>query len=322
MNIHSVNLKEGAFLLKRGVGNQVLAENEEGKIVRVRSDIPLTVSAVAERRVDDVFKSAQYVFRDDCLEIYFRGRLLGGGGCQSTRAVSFGREMKTYRSAILNGDAQTVARMVNSNIQLLNIKLPDGVYPLELAINVRASSVAEWMLEKGADINLISDSESFGLLGIAANNQMLRVCELLVSLGAKINNQKIAHGIKPFTPLYAACTKANTYYIKRFLELGADPNIVASGSGYTPLIVLANIREAGRKEMELLIEAGARLNDVDDGGRTALFYAVVMGRLDKVAVLCESGADMEKLPPDVACLEDVSTNVEVEKYLRNFNNRY
>jgi hypothetical protein len=74
--------------------------------------------------------------------------------------------------------------------------------------------------------------------------------------------------------------------LKALLAKGGDPN--SRNQGRTALMNAA--REGQPACVEILIAAGARLEDVDDQGNTALAEAVIAGRDDSVAILAKAGA--------------------------------
>jgi ankyrin repeat protein len=113
------------------------------------------------------------------------------------------------------------------------------------------------------------------------------VVRWLLDHGAAINDQA-KYGE---TALWHACFKGRTPVVKLLLERGADP-IIAATDRSTGLMVAS---ACGHLEVVdlLLGDPGAKatLNNRDDQGKTALWFACYEGRGGIVTVLLESGAD-------------------------------
>ncbi|MEM7408139.1 MAG: ankyrin repeat domain-containing protein [Pseudomonadota bacterium] len=71
--------------------------------------------------------------------------------------------------------------------------------------------------------------------------------------------------------------------------LAAEQQPIRNASGETPAHEAARSGDVAR--LEALLDAPARLNDVDDEGQTPLFLAAREGELEAVALLLERGAD-------------------------------
>jgi ankyrin repeat protein len=138
----------------------------------------------------------------------------------------------------------------------------------------------------------------------------LEFVRALVSHGADVN---ALHG--PHKPNGGALnkTKATAFLLaaetgdvplmKLLLELGADPKLV-NIDHCTPLLaatgvgILSNGDESAGTEddaieaVKLLLDSGADINSVDDGGNSALHGAVYENRSKLIEYLAEHGADI------------------------------
>lgn len=79
------------------------------------------------------------------------------------------------------------------------------------------------------------------------------------------------------------------------LDRGADPNTKGS-SGWTPLMA-ATVAEKSTATVKVLLEKGARVNERDDAGRTALDWALLKGESDTSRLLRRAGAVAMAPPP-------------------------
>lgn len=83
------------------------------------------------------------------------------------------------------------------------------------------------------------------------------------------------------TPLCNAIAKGDIEAVKKFIEYGSDVN--EARSGVTPLMLAARYNKV--EILKLLLEKGARLNDKDDKGFTALKYAEISKAQEAIAYL-------------------------------------
>jgi ankyrin repeat protein len=123
---------------------------------------------------------------------------------------------------------------------------------------------------------------------------------------------------KGWTPLTSAAMKRNPQAVADLLRRGADPNFPSQG-GLTPLVVGAsnpaivrallragadpNAHSAGgltalafanAETATILLAAGAKIDDQDDDGRTALMSAAARGDLSAVKVLVGARAQLDR----------------------------
>ncbi|MDX1923656.1 MAG: ankyrin repeat domain-containing protein [Rickettsiaceae bacterium] len=106
---------------------------------------------------------------------------------------------------------------------------------------------------KGADIN----GEDFGslcpILSSACEQGLYNVTELLIYLGANVNNNTNPD----ITPLVAACKASMPQIVQLLLDHGANP-IQEAPSGSTPLQAACEFHD--KETVELLLQSGASNN--------------------------------------------------------------
>jgi ankyrin repeat protein len=146
--------------------------------------------------------------------------------------------------------------------------------------------MAKFLVEQGADINLIGD----GHLPIdgAIYGGDKETVEAFIVLGAKLNitNQYSE------TPLHSA-SKFDIYdiageIVKLLIEHGADVNAVTI-SKQTPLHIA--IISGHQKAAEILLDHGTDVNARNDGGDTPLHIAAYQKNTEMMTLLLEHGAD-------------------------------
>jgi ankyrin repeat protein len=105
------------------------------------------------------------------------------------------------------------------------------------------------------------------------------------------------------TPFLLAAQLADAPMMRLLLEKGADPSIPTT-EHQTPLMVAAGVgifgvgespgtNEEALEAVKILLELGADVNAVDDGGDTALHGAALRGSNEIVSVLADRGARLD-----------------------------
>src|SRR6185437_291026 len=198
-----------------------------------------------------------------------------------------------------------------------------GAKPLARAAAAGEPEIVALLLDHGAPIDAQSLDGSTALTQ-AAEAGRLPVVRLLVERGAQVN----LPGRTGITALSAAAYMGSLPIVQFLMEKGADPKVIdttqktaivyAAARGFFPVVRLlldhgidVNAKygndltalmwaagysaEAGVSDvaevMTLLIERGARLDEQDNRGRTALMIAAELGHTPAVDLLLAHGAD-------------------------------
>ena len=174
-------------------------------------------------------------------------------------------------------------------LQLLQLGDMDGVddrgrTPLMIAIELGIISVAERLIECGADVN-IKDEDGETALMYASKDGYIEVVKLLLEHGAVID-MKTEYGD---TALMYASKDGYIEIVKLLLEHGADVNIKDEGGRTALMIASSN----GHVEIvKLLLEHGAVIDMKNKDGWTALISASLCDHIEIVKLLLEHGADV------------------------------
>jgi hypothetical protein len=152
----------------------------------------------------------------------------------------------------------------------VDVKKPEAVLCLFRAIAAGRDADVRKLLERGVNVNVVSPAERHTALHEAVSRRQLKVAELLLEKGAKvqINGESGAPGgtgIEKEFPLHRAV--GDVRLVRLLLDKGADPNVL-NYRGMTPLHVAAAAGET--ESAELLLARKAKLNAVDFGKRTPL----------------------------------------------------
>jgi len=182
-----------------------------------------------------------------------------------------------------------------------------GETPLHIATSDGALEMAQFFLEKGADVNA-KDNGGKTPLHIATSDGALEMAKLLVEKGADVNAKD--NGGK--TPLHSADLELDMAEL--LVEKGADVN-AKDDDGSTPLFSYLDT-----EVIRLLIAHGADVHACA-GGETLLTFACKQNYdLETIQLLVTAGTDVEALNDEkqsalhVAC-QAYSIDLEVVRFL-------
>ncbi|MGC4046736.1 MAG: ankyrin repeat domain-containing protein [Armatimonas sp.] len=203
------------------------------------------------------------------------------------------------RRAIMSGDADTVRQLLKAGFnpntllddspplalactrdemeiaQLLiqagaDINKPDSIAaPLYKAAGAGNSALVRLLLQRGAKVEqgMMIDGQSVDTpLSVAAKSGSLETVKLLVAAKANVNAGSV---LQKGQPLQAAILHGHLEIQEFLLKSGADPNL---GAPLVHLVVLDNTAA-----VEKLIKAGAKIDQSDESGMTALMSTAMLG---------------------------------------------
>ena len=173
---------------------------------------------------------------------------------------------------------------------LINARNLAGATALYFAAEKGHVSVAKRLIELGADVNLTGRSR-ISPVAAAAYAGSDAIVEALIAHGA---DERVADETgKP--PIVYAAARAKLDILRRLL--GRDIDVNARYQHDLTLLMWASGADEGVPDavaievVKYLADAGARIDDRDARGRTALMIAAEGGRAEIVALLLARGAD-------------------------------
>lgn len=167
-----------------------------------------------------------------------------------------------------------VSNVYNYRVQYNNWAYNDYYcYPIHLACDSGYYEIAQYLIEKGADVNSVN---SGGMTPISGNRYP-DIIRLLIDNGAEAGNLLL--GDIPLTP----------DVVRMLITKGADVN-AKNDDGITPLHLADTIDIA-----RLFIENGADINAKDKDGQTPLLYALINEDQDIALFLIENGAEINTI---------------------------
>lgn len=233
--------------------------------------------------------------------------------------------------AARQGAIEAADLLIDAGADLRATEEQYGFTPMQTAIFNGHYDLAARLLDKGADANDGSLYTAIEMRNLATysnrpnppdtdtHRSSLDLVKALLEHGADPNDaywKKIpprqAQGdiaVAPgATPLYRAAKSMDLPAMRLLVEKGANPSVAIEDNS-TPLMVASGlgarprggeedvVEKAGRADplevIKLFVEAGARVNDVNDLGNTALHYAAQTGATRIVEYLASKGAKLD-----------------------------
>jgi ankyrin repeat protein len=215
--------------------------------------------------------------------------------------------------ASYHDDVRTVETLIRAGANV-NATTDTGITPLWISCNTNASvAIVRQLLEAGANPNLAPNTGETPLMWCARAGAVESV-KALVAHGAKVDAREKSSGQ---TALMWAAAARHPEVVKTLVEVGADlrarttvtselvyrgfryitaPPAHAEGiidhakrGGFTPLLFAA--QQGDRQSAEVLLAAGADVNDADASGASVLLVAAHSGHGDLARLLLERGAE-------------------------------
>ena len=235
-------------------------------------------------------------------------QLLASGGSVSLR----GRLGETALHHAARGGEEEVVSLLIDRGAAINRRDLSGSTPLFYAAEAGRAKAAKLLLDQGADPN-IEGRAAVTPLEAAVFNGNERLAGMLLKRGA--DPRHVDRSGK--AAIVYAAARGFSSLIDHLLAAGVDVN-ARYGNDLTALMWAAgysnDVPEAeGLATVVLLLDKGARIDDSDDRGRTALMIASEAGHTGVVDLLLKRGADPKlkdksgKNAADLAATEAIKT---------------
>jgi ankyrin repeat protein len=186
------------------------------------------------------------------------------------------------------GDMDRVESLLEATPALLHVRDGDGMTPLHHAVRGGHTEVAEFLLDRGADI-LVVDAQNRTPLHHAADEGDAATVALLLARGADV----MAREFRGRTPLYLATNWGHDLeVVEQLIAAGADVNDRTERGEE----ILFSTLYYGRPEIiDALLAAGARLPEDDHSVGRAVYLAAGNG-FDGVFRMATDEAEARGIP--------------------------
>ncbi|KAF4342049.1 hypothetical protein FBEOM_3980 [Fusarium beomiforme] len=181
-----------------------------------------------------------------------------------------GRRGRTPLAWTIRYGPPSIAVMLARNPEVVNAEDDLGWTSLREAISQGQPEIVYLLLKNGADPNRASTVDDWTPLRAVVQDGDEIMAEHLIQSGAIVDEPDQDEG---FTPLRWAMKYNHIHIIQLLLRHGADPN-AKSKDGTTPLISALRDMNGNKDFAWILIDNGARTDDQDKNGRTALHHAI------------------------------------------------
>lgn len=211
-------------------------------------------------------------------------------------------------NAIRAGDTAKVTELLAANLDLDTMESPLKVSFFMMALYSGKPDVARVFLKKGHAMNfheaaawgdarkisllLQQDAtlldafsiDGFQALGLACFFDHEKVVEELLKAGASVNDP--SRNFQQVTPLHSAAAADSMLICRMLLEHGAEVNVIQQG-GFTPLH--AAVQNGNVQVVQLFLQSGAKVNTRNLQGMTALTMAKESKNEEVISVLLAAG---------------------------------
>ncbi|MGH7144568.1 MAG: ankyrin repeat domain-containing protein [Planctomycetota bacterium] len=163
-----------------------------------------------------------------------------------------------------------------------------GRTPLQMAAALGSFDVCKSLLEDKADVKL-SDDQGNTPLHLAVTSRNIELVNLLLKYHPLLDAQNNIH----VTPIYIAVATGQNDMLEVLLKAGASPNCSQLPPVRPPLCLAVDYDD--EKAVKLLLDYGAKVNQIDAVGQTALHHFAVFSTNAKIfEMLLKKGADLNE----------------------------
>ncbi len=192
-----------------------------------------------------------------------------------------------FMNACRSGDLERVKKLIQGGIDVNFRRHKGGRTGLMLAAKKNRLEVVEFLLASGADANLAGGGSGKTALIRAAELGNMEVTGMLVDHGSNLD---IRSKISGKTALMKAAESGFLEITIRLVRKGADVHFL-DRDGHTALSLALNpVNKNAYAIVEMLIEAGANVNVVDNAGGSPLDRAREFGLRECEELLMSHGA--------------------------------
>ncbi|CAH3168725.1 unnamed protein product [Pocillopora meandrina] len=188
-------------------------------------------------------------------------------------------------AAAEGGNSSIVMRVLSCDIDINSKDDESSVTPLTVAVKHNHVEVVKYLLQKGADISLTTESKKRNALHIASQYGSVEAMEMLLSYDLRPDSRDGEGN----TPLACAAACGQIEAVNCLLKHGADP-LLKGKDGWSLLHFAA--QSGNVIIIETMLSKGLDIDSRGETlGETPLMVSIKSGKLEAAKYLLEKGAD-------------------------------
>ncbi|KAK5827879.1 hypothetical protein F5H01DRAFT_272383, partial [Linnemannia elongata] len=200
----------------------------------------------------------------------------------------YGRRPLHYVSMYGYDDCATYLLSLNASLTVTD---HDGFQPLIYSVMNGHSKCVEIFLASNVEIEASREGDPIPL-SLACHYGHEDIAMMLIGRGADV----LASNADGLEPLHITCREGHTRLAKTLTTRGARLDQEDKYMCWTPLFYAAS--EGHVECVKILLEAGCKVNVIDEHGKNPIYYAASEGHSDCVELLVEAGGKAIASPQD------------------------
>ncbi|KAF3275111.1 phosphate system positive regulatory protein pho81 [Orbilia oligospora] len=207
-------------------------------------------------------------------------RVLLTAGVDVGQSDAYGRLPLHY--AAMHGHVDILEALLTANPKTLDSMDLDNFTPLIHALHHHQLSSIEVLIKHKARINPASERDYIPL-NLACQHGLVEIAEALLR-----NSAQILPDAEGLYPQHHVARRRNASSLLVTLQsFGANLNEFDKLNGWTPMVHAAS--EGNTENLRILLNAGARLDLLDEKNLSALYYSAWEGHLECMKILFDAG---------------------------------
>lgn len=192
-----------------------------------------------------------------------------------------------FSSCCQQGNYAMVQKLLQTNVLLANTSDSSNIPPLHWAALNNRWHICNQLINAGADVNAVNANDKSTALHWAASKGHVAICSLLLDNGAYC----LSFDGAGYAPVHIAAQKGHALVLALLVEVNKTCLNALDEFKRTPLLWAAY--KGHSATVQMLINMGASVNLIDEGGTTALHWSLISdnSNAELVWILIKAGAN-------------------------------